>query len=99
EPEILRLVNNPQAIIEADDPDRAPAVVWIGNIPLDRGNMAIGIRTQNISSNSRQISIKAENKFARRLDPLPDNDRHQPQKHRVSLKRVPKSTRAHLDTE
>ncbi len=64
EPEILRLVNNPQAIIEADDPDRAPAVVWIGNIPLDRGNMAIGIRTQNISSNSRQISIKAVNKFA-----------------------------------
>src|SRR5262245_14636067 len=85
ESEILRLVNDPQAILEADDPDRTPAVVRIGKIPVDPGNPAVGIRTQNIPSNSRQIRVKAESKFARRLDPLPDYDRNQPQKYGLCL--------------
>ena len=42
EPQILRLVHDPRAVLEADDLDRMAAIVRIGKIAFDFGNPAVG---------------------------------------------------------
>ena len=64
EPQILRLVHDPRAVLEADDLDRMAAIVRIGEIAFDLGNPAVGVGVENVSTDRRQIGVEAQNEFA-----------------------------------
>ena len=71
EPQILRLVDKPRAVLEGDDLDRMAAIVRIGKFAFDLGDMARRCGLQKISADRRQIGSKPQDEFARGIDPLP----------------------------
>ena len=69
EPQILWLIDDPGAVLEADDLDRMAAIVRIGEFAFDLGNPAVSTGMENVradrharsasrrTTNSRDVSI------------------------------------------
>ena len=53
EPQILRLVDDARAVLEADDLDRTAAIVRIGKFAFDLGDAAGGAGRQKIAADGR----------------------------------------------
>ena len=99
EPQILRLVDDPRAVLEADDADRAAVIVRIGEIAFESGNAAGVGGMENIAADHRKIGIETQHHFARGLDPLPRDGREQPQQHRLVFEQPPPTAGLHLGDE
>ena len=99
EPQILRLVDDPRAVLEADDADRAAFIVRIGEIAFESGNAAGIAGMENIAADHRKIGIETQHHFARGIDPLPRNGREQPQQHRLVFEQPPPTAGLHLGDE
>ena len=98
-PQILRLVDDPRAVLEADDADRAAFIVRIGEIAFESGNAAGVAGMKNIAADHRKIGIEAQHHFARGLDPLPRHGREQPQQHRLVFEQPPPTAGLHFGNE
>ncbi len=99
EPQILRLVDDARAVLEADDPDRAAVIMRIGEIAFEPGNAAGVAGMKNIAADHRKIGIETQHHFARGLDPLPRHGRQQPQQHRLVFEQPPPAAGLHLGDE
>src|SRR5665213_1667411 len=75
------------------------AIVRIGEVAFDLRNPAVTIRMEDSSTDSRQIGIKAQDKFARRIDPLPRDRSNQSQKYRLVFKQTPETASFHFSNE
>ena len=75
------------------------AIVRVGAIAFDLGNPAAGSGVEDSATDSRQIGIKAQNEFARRIDPLPRGRCNQTQKHRLVFEQTPEPARFHFSDE
>ena len=99
EPQILGLVNDPRAILEADNADRAAAIVRIGKTALDRGDPAGGAGDENIAADRREVGVEPEDEFARRFDPLPREGGDEPQQDRLVFEQTPEPAAFHFGDE
>ena len=75
------------------------AIVWIGEIAFDLGDPAVGADMEDSSTDRRQIGIKAQDEFARRIDPLSRDRGNQPQKYRLVFEQMPETASFHFDDE
>ena len=98
-PQILRLVDDPRAVLEADDADRAAVIVRIGEIAFESGNAAGIAGTENIAADRRKIGIETQHHFARGVDPLPRHGREQPQQHRLVFEQAAPTAGFHVSNK
>ncbi len=82
-PQVFWFIHHTRTVREGDNLNRMPSIVRVGEIAVDPGNQLFAIGGKYFTPNCRQISVKTQDKFARRLDPLPYNDSKQPQEHRL----------------
>ena len=75
------------------------AIVRIGEIAFDLGNPAVGAGMEDVSTDRRQIGIKAQDEFARRVDPLPRDRSNQPQQYRLVFEQTPETAGFHFGDE
>ncbi len=99
EPQILRLIDDARAILEADDPDRAAAIVRVGEITFDTGNAAGIAGMKNIATDRLKIGIETQDQFTRGVDPLPRDGREQPQQHRLVFEQAAPTAPFHVGQE
>ena len=99
EPQILRLVDDARAVLEADNADRTAVIMRIGEVAFDPGNAAFCAGSQDIAADRRQIGVEAQDEFARRIDPLARDCRHQPRKHRLVFEQSQHAAGSHVGDE
>src|SRR5664280_3143672 len=75
------------------------AIVRIGEIAFDLGDPAVGAGMEDSSTNRRQLGIKAQDEFARRIDPRPRDRSHQAQKYRLVFEQTPETASFHFGDE
>jgi hypothetical protein len=62
--QVLRLVQDPCAILEPDAENRASTVVRIGKVAFDPGDHASGVDLQDIAADGREVGIETRDEFA-----------------------------------
>ena len=96
DPQILRLVDDARAIREADDLDRMAAIMRVREIAFDPGDAAVGAGPEEIAPDRLEIGVKAQDKLARRVDPLPRHASNQPQEHRLVFEQTAETAGFHF---